>query len=82
MLLSEQGHGRKTNCERVAFLDATEAATMRRRFRGQRKMLTGLVAGGIGGGALLLLILDGLVRLLGRYSRLHYRLLIPSKNAA
>jgi len=38
----------------------------------------GLVAGAIGGGALLLLILDGLVHLLGRYSRVHYRLLDPS----
>jgi len=41
----------------------------------------GLTAGAIGGGALLLLILDGLVRLLGRYTRMHYRLLSPSKNA-
>src|SRR5258705_175942 len=39
----------------------------------------GLVAGAIGGGALLLLVLDALVRLLGRYARVHYRLLSPAK---
>ena len=41
----------------------------------------GLVAGGIGGGALLLLVLDGLVRLLASYARLHYRMLNPSTPA-
>lgn len=39
----------------------------------------GLVAGGIGFGALLLLVLDGLVRVLGGYARLHYQILSPSK---
>jgi len=38
----------------------------------------GLVAGGVGGGALLLLILDWLVHMLGRYARMHYRLLKPA----
>ena len=38
----------------------------------------GLVAGGIGGGALLLLILDWMVAVLGRYARMHYRLLKPA----
>ena len=37
---------------------------------------------GIGGGALLLLVSDGLVRLLGRYSRMHYRLLTPEVRSA
>ena len=41
----------------------------------------GLVAGGIGFGALLLLVLDVLVRLLGRYVRLHYQILNPSREA-
>jgi uncharacterized membrane protein len=41
----------------------------------------GLVAGAIGVGALLLLVLDVLVRLLGRYARLHYQILSPSKNS-
>jgi uncharacterized membrane protein len=41
----------------------------------------GLVAGGIGFGALLLLVLDALVRLLGRYARLHYQILSPSKES-
>ena len=35
----------------------------------------GLIAAGIAGGALLLLVLDVVVRLLGQYGRLHYRLL-------
>jgi uncharacterized membrane protein len=39
----------------------------------------GLVAGSIGFGALLLLVLDLLVRLLGRYARLHYHILNPPK---
>jgi uncharacterized membrane protein len=38
----------------------------------------GLVAGGIGGGALLLLILDWMMSVLGRYARMHYRLLKPA----
>jgi len=42
---------------------------------------TGLVAGGIGIGALLLLVLDVLVRLLGRYARLHYQILSPSNGS-
>jgi uncharacterized membrane protein len=42
----------------------------------------GLVAGAIGGGALLLIVLDALVRLLGKYARLHYRVLSPSNYAA
>jgi uncharacterized membrane protein len=42
----------------------------------------GLVAGAIGGGALLLIVLDALVRLLGTYARLHYRVLSPSNDAA
>jgi uncharacterized membrane protein len=42
----------------------------------------GLVAGGIGFGALLLLVLDVLVRLLGRYVRLHYQILSPSKETS
>jgi uncharacterized membrane protein len=42
----------------------------------------GLVAGAIGGGALLLIVLDALVRLLGKYARLHYRVLSPSNEAA
>ena len=41
----------------------------------------GLVAGGIGFGALLLLILDVLVHLLGRYARLHYQILSPSNDS-
>jgi uncharacterized membrane protein len=41
----------------------------------------GLVAGGIGFGALLLLVLDTLVRLLGRYARLHYQILSPSNGS-
>lgn len=42
----------------------------------------GLVAGGVGFGALLLLVLDALVRLLGRYARLHYQILNPSKESS
>jgi uncharacterized membrane protein len=38
----------------------------------------GLVAGGVGFGALLLLVLELLIRLLGRYARLHYQLLKTS----
>lgn len=35
----------------------------------------GLIAGGIGGGALLLLVLEFILNLLAKYARLHYRLL-------
>ncbi len=35
----------------------------------------GLLAGGVGGGALLVMLLDWMARLLVRYARLHYRLL-------
>jgi uncharacterized membrane protein len=35
----------------------------------------GLLGVGIGGGALLLMMVDYVVRLLGRYARLHYTLL-------
>ena len=38
----------------------------------------GLVAGGIGGGALVLLVVDGMMHVLGRYARMHYRLLKPA----
>lgn len=38
----------------------------------------GLVAGGIGGGAVVLLVLDWMVAVLGRYARMHYRLLKPA----
>jgi len=39
----------------------------------------GLAAGGVGLGALLIWALDALVRLLGRYARLHYQLLKTSE---
>ncbi|SED87258.1 Uncharacterized membrane protein [Rhizobiales bacterium GAS191] len=42
----------------------------------------GLIAGTIGGGAVLLLCSSAVVRLLGRYARLHYRLLKPTRNMA
>ena len=42
----------------------------------------GMLAGGVGGGALLLLMIGALMRLLGRYARLHYRLLNPSDKPA
>jgi uncharacterized membrane protein len=42
----------------------------------------GMLAGGVGGGALLLLMVGALLRLLGRYARLHYRLLNPSDKPA
>jgi uncharacterized membrane protein len=42
---------------------------------------TGLVAGAVGFGALLLLVLDVLVRLLGRYARLHYQIISPSNGS-
>lgn len=38
----------------------------------------GLIAGGIGSGALLLLAMEGLLLLLSKYARLHYQLLKPS----
>jgi uncharacterized membrane protein len=41
----------------------------------------GLVAGGIGGGALLLLVFDWIARILIRYARLHYRLFNSANNA-
>jgi len=41
----------------------------------------GLLSGSLGGGALLLLALAGALRLLGRYARLHYRLLKPVPDA-
>jgi uncharacterized membrane protein len=39
----------------------------------------GLIAGSVGCGALLLLALNGAVKLLGDYARLHYRLLKPEQ---
>jgi hypothetical protein len=39
----------------------------------------GLIAGGIGWGALLLLAMEGVLLLLGRYARLHYQLLKPRR---
>ena len=39
----------------------------------------GLIAGSVGGGALLLLALNGAVKMLGNYARLHYRLLKPDQ---
>ncbi len=42
----------------------------------------GLLGLGVGGGALLLLLIDYLVRLLGRYARLHYTLLQKADQAA
>jgi uncharacterized membrane protein len=41
----------------------------------------GLVAGSMGCGALLLLALNGAVKMLGDYARLHYRLLKPEQHA-
>jgi uncharacterized membrane protein len=38
----------------------------------------GLLAGGIGWGALLLLAMDGMLKLLSRYARLHYQLIQPT----
>ena len=40
----------------------------------------GLIAASAGCGALLLLALDGAVRMLGNYARLHYRLLKPERD--
>jgi uncharacterized membrane protein len=42
----------------------------------------GLLGGSVGGGALLWLVLEGLVKLLGRYARLHYQLLKPAVGSA
>jgi hypothetical protein len=42
----------------------------------------GLIAAGAGCGALLLLALYGAVKMLGQYTRLHYRLLKPEQRAA
>jgi uncharacterized membrane protein len=42
----------------------------------------GLVAGGIGFGAILLLAMEGTVVLLGRYVRLHYRVIRPADATA
>jgi uncharacterized membrane protein len=42
----------------------------------------GLITGSVGCGALLLLALNGAVKLLGNYARLHYRLLKPEQDAA
>ena len=41
----------------------------------------GLLAGGIGGGALFLLLVEVLARLLVKYARLHYRLLTSATQA-
>ncbi len=42
----------------------------------------GFLAGGVGGGALLFLMLEWIMRLLGKYARLHYRLLSPENDTA
>jgi len=42
----------------------------------------GLITGSVGCGALLLLALNGAVKMLGNYARLHYRLLKPEQHAA
>jgi hypothetical protein len=42
----------------------------------------GLITGSVGGGALLLLALNGAVKMLGNYARLHYRLLKPEQDPA
>jgi uncharacterized membrane protein len=41
----------------------------------------GLLAGGIGAGALFLLLIEGLAKLLVKYARLHYRLLTSASQA-
>jgi len=41
----------------------------------------GLISASVGGGALLLLALNAVVRMLGGYARLHYRVLKPEHNA-
>ena len=42
----------------------------------------GLITGSVGCGALLLLALNGAVKMLGGYARLHYRLLKPEQHTA
>lgn len=42
----------------------------------------GLIGGSLGVGALLWLVLEGLVKLLGRYARLHYQVLKPAVGSA
>jgi uncharacterized membrane protein len=42
----------------------------------------GLISCSVGGGALLLLALNGAVKMLGNYARLHYRLLKPEQDIA
>ena len=42
----------------------------------------GLIGGSLGLGALLWLVLEGLVKLLGRYARLHYQVLKPAVSGA
>jgi hypothetical protein len=42
----------------------------------------GLLAGSVGCGVLLLFALNGAVKMLGNYARLHYRLLRPQQDAA
>jgi uncharacterized membrane protein len=42
----------------------------------------GLISASVGGGALLLLALNGVVRMLGGYARLHYRVLKPEQDPA
>ena len=42
----------------------------------------GLIGGSMGCVALLLLALNGAVKMLGNYARLHYRLLKPEQHAA
>ena len=42
----------------------------------------GLVAGGVGFGALLLLAMEGALKVFGRYARLHYQVIRPASGAA
>lgn len=42
----------------------------------------GLISGSIGWGAVLLLVMEGVLLLLGKYARLHYRLTKPDADAA
>jgi len=42
----------------------------------------GLIAGSVGCGVLLLFALNGAVKMLGNYARLHYRLLRPEQHTA
>jgi hypothetical protein len=41
----------------------------------------GLASGGIGGGAVLVMLIDWIARLLVRYARVHYRLLNSANEA-